>query len=121
VHIPLVLLERISKEGRPLMPHEVPTFILQHAEASPPDQARKVGQAWQLMVQWCVVAAQKDGQGDSIVAFAVKAITKTDDTYFCQLVKGPLNGTMGTRPSRSPQPGMPLGGTPAQVHGQFAA
>jgi hypothetical protein len=68
------------------MPHEVLVFILQHAEASPPDQACKVGQAWQLVVQWCVVAAQKDGQGDSLVAFAIEAITETDDAYFCQWV-----------------------------------
>ncbi len=45
VHIPLVLFEQIHNEGRPLMPHEVFAFIPQHAEVSPPEQARKVGQA----------------------------------------------------------------------------
>jgi hypothetical protein len=45
VHILLVLFERIRKEWRPLMPHEALAFILQHAEASPPEQARKLGQA----------------------------------------------------------------------------
>jgi hypothetical protein len=38
------------------------------------------------------VAAQKDTQGDSLVTFAVKAITKTDNNYFCQWVESRLDG-----------------------------
>jgi hypothetical protein len=63
----------------------------------------------------------EDAQGDSLIMFAVKAITKTDNAYSCQWVESCLNGTMGTRPTHSHQPGMPLGDTPVQVPGHFAA
>jgi hypothetical protein len=121
IHIPLVLFDRIRREGHPLMPHKVLTFIMQHVEASPQNQAAEVGQAWQLMVQWRVVAAQQDSQSDSLVAFSVKAITETDDTCFCQWAKNCLDGTMGVKSSMPAPTVMPLGGAHTQVHGQFAA
>jgi hypothetical protein len=121
LHILLVLFKRIRKEGCLLMPHEILAIVLRHVEKSPPAQVQGIAQAWQLVIQWCIVAAQKDPQGDSLVAFAIEAITKTDDAYFCQWVESRLDGTMGTRPLGSPHPGVPLAGTSAQVPGHFAA
>ncbi len=120
LHIPLVLFDKIRMGGRPLVPHEVLSIILEYVE-SIADKAPEVGQAWQLAMQWCVVAAQRNSQGDSHVAFSVDAITETDDAIFCQWAETRLNGTMGTKPTTPGAMAMPLGGTHPQAHGQFAA
>jgi hypothetical protein len=78
LHIPLVVFDKIRRAGRPLMPHEVLSMIMEHVEPLTDTAAEEVGQAWQLAMQWCVVAAQHDTQGDSHIAFSVDAITKTD-------------------------------------------
>jgi hypothetical protein len=88
-HIPLVLFERIRKEGHPLMPHKILSLVLRHIEKMPPDQAQAVAQAWQLVVQWCVVAVQKDPQSNSLVAFAIEAITKTNNRHFLPVGQEP--------------------------------
>jgi hypothetical protein len=84
LHILLVLFERIRKEGRPLMPHEILAIVLQHIEKCSPDQVQAIAQAWQLVVQWCIVGAQKDPQGNSLVTCAIEAVTNTNNAYFCQ-------------------------------------
>jgi hypothetical protein len=45
------------------------------------DQAQLTNNPWKLVVQWCVVAAQQDPKGDSLVSFSVEAITEGDDAY----------------------------------------
>ncbi len=84
LHIPLVLFDKICRVGRLVMPHKVLSMILEHVEPLADTAAKEVGQAWQLAMQWCIVAAQRDNQGDSHVAFSVDAITETDDAAFCQ-------------------------------------
>jgi hypothetical protein len=111
----------IQKEGHPLMPHDILVLLLCYVENSPLEQTQGIANTWQMVAQWCIMAAQKDPQGDSLVAFAIEAITKTDDAYFDQWVKSCLDGTMGTRPVNSPHPGVPMAGTSAQVPGHFAA
>ena len=66
------------------MPHEVLTLVLEYLENGSGDQAQPINNPWELIVQWCVVTAQRDPQGDSLVSFSVKAITEGDDTYFGQ-------------------------------------
>jgi hypothetical protein len=121
LHIPLVLFEMIRKEGRPLMPHDILALLLCYVKNSPPEQAQGVPNTWQMVTQWCIMAPQKDPQGNSLVAFAIEAITKTDNAYFNQWVKSHLDSTMGTRPKKLPHPGVPMAGTSTQVLGHFAA
>jgi hypothetical protein len=122
LYIPLTLFDNMHKEGRPLMPHKVLNLIMSHVDRSPDDKAAKIAQAWHLLVQWCVVAAQHDGQGNSLVAFSVDAITKMDDTCFCQWAETRINGTMGTKPTTPRGPTIvPSGNAHPQVHSQFAA
>jgi hypothetical protein len=59
-------------------------MIMEHVEPLADTAAEEVGRAWQLAMQWCVVAAKHDTQGDSHVAFSVDAITEMDDAAFCQ-------------------------------------
>ena len=84
LHIPLVLFDKICRAGHPVMPRKVLSMILEHVEPLADTAAEEVRQAWQLAMQWCIVAAQRDNQGDSHVAFSVDAITETDDAAFCQ-------------------------------------
>jgi hypothetical protein len=86
-HIPLVLFEMIRKEGSPLMPHNILALVLCYVKNSPPEQAQGIANTWQLVAQWCIMAAKKDPQGNSLVAFAIEAITKTNNTYFNQWVR----------------------------------
>jgi hypothetical protein len=84
LHIPLTLFELICNQGCPLMPHEVLTLVLEHIEKGPGDQTQQLSSPWELVMQWCVVTAQHDSQGDSLVSFSVEAITEGDDAYFGQ-------------------------------------
>ena len=96
LHIPLVLFEAIREKGGPLIPHEILVIVLKLVENSSRDQDQAAAaEAWKLIVMWCVMAVQADQQGDSIVAFAVEAVTENDDAYFGQWMKNCLDGTMG--------------------------
>jgi hypothetical protein len=72
-------------------------------------------------VQWCVVAAQWDPQGDSLVSFSAKAITEGDDAYFGQWMENRLDGTMGKRPLTKGRRGAPLAGSAGDMPANFAA
>ena len=67
------------------------------------------------------MAAQANQQGDSIVAFAVEAITENDDAYFGQWMENRLDGTMGKQPAADGGMGVTGVVTPAQGLAQFAA
>ncbi len=85
LHIPLVLFKFIQRELRPLMPHEVLAIMMKHLEKT--RATDKQGKALDLVAKWCVMAAQTDAQGDSLVSFTVKAVTEGDDSYFKQWVE----------------------------------
>jgi hypothetical protein len=72
------------RESRLLMPHEMLAIIMKHLVET--GATNKQGKAWDFVVKWCIVAAQKDAQGDSLVLFTVKAVTEGDDSYFEQWV-----------------------------------
>ena len=81
------------------MPHEILAIVPKLVENSSRDQDQAAAEeAWKAAVMWCVMAAQANQQGDSIVAFAVDAVTDNDDAYFGQWVKNRLNCTMGKQP-----------------------
>jgi hypothetical protein len=121
LHIPLVLFELIRNKRRPLMPHEVLTLVLEYLKNGPEEPAQATENPWQLIVMWCVMAAQHDSQGDSLVAFSVKAIMEGDDAYFGQWMENWLDSTMGKRPTTKACMGAPLAGTAADVPDHFAA
>ena len=67
------------------------------------------------------MAAQADKNGDSIVAFAVEAVTKNNDPYFGQWMENRLDSTMGKQTATHGTKGEI--GVVAHTHGpaQFAA
>ena len=108
LHIPVLLHELIRKEGRSLMPHEVLQLVLTYLEEN--HQGGQTNQnSWELIIKWCVVAAQPDAQGDSLVAFAVEAITEGDDDDFGRWVEQRLDSTLGKKPAQ----GETRGATPS--------
>jgi hypothetical protein len=72
-------------------------------------------------MRWCIMAAQKDSRGDSLVSFSIEAITEGDDAYFGQWMENRLDSTMGKWPTTEACMGVPLAGTSAEVPAQFAA
>jgi hypothetical protein len=121
LHIPLTLFEMIRNQGCPLMPHEVLRLVLDHIESSPGEQTQQASSPWELVVQWCIVEAQHDAQGDSLVSFSVEAITEGDDAYFGQWVEQRLDGTLGKRPLHEGRQGATQGGrTTGDVPPNFA-
>ena len=122
LHIPLVLFEAIREKGGPLMPHDILTIVLKLIENNYQDQAQATAaESWKLVVMWCVMAAQADQHGDSIVAFAVEAVTENDNAYFGQWMENRLDGTMGKRPAAHNGMGTTGVATPAQGLAHFAA
>ncbi len=122
LHIPVTLFELIRNEGRPLMPHEILRLVLDLIELSPGDQTQQARSPWELIVWWCVVAAQHDAQGDSLIAFFVEAITEGDEAYFGQWVEQRLDGTLGKRPTHDGPQGASQGGrTLGDMPQNFAA
>jgi hypothetical protein len=77
------------------MPLEVLALVLEYLKNGPEDQAQATDNPWQLIGMWCVMAAQKDSQGDSLVSFSIKTITEGDDAYFGQWMENWLDSTMG--------------------------
>jgi hypothetical protein len=74
----------IWRKLHPLMLHEVLAMLMKHLEET--GATDEQGKAWDLVVKWCILAAQKDAQGDSLMLFTVKAFTEGDDSYFEQWV-----------------------------------
>ncbi len=103
------------------MPHKVLALVLKHIKDVPPEQEEATGNMWQLVLRWCVMAAQKDQQGDSLVLFSIEAITEGDDAYFGQWMENGLNSTMGTWPATEHHTGALGAVTPPQVPAHFAA
>jgi hypothetical protein len=85
LHIPLVLFTLIWRESRPLMLHKVLAMITKYLEKT--RATNQQGKAWDLVVKWCVMVAQKDAKWDSLMSFTVEAVTEGDDSYFKQWVE----------------------------------
>jgi hypothetical protein len=90
------------------MPHEVLALVLEYLNNGWGDQAQQTNNPWELIVRWCVITAQWDPQGDSLVSFSIEAITEWDDAYFGQWLENQLDGTMGKRPITKVCRGAPL-------------
>jgi hypothetical protein len=122
LHIPMTLFKFIRNEGRPLMPHEILRLVLDLIKSSPGDQTQQARSTWELIMRWCIVAAQHDAQGDSLVAISVEGITEGDDAYFGQWVEQRLDGTLGKRPTHNRPQGASQGGrTSGDMPQNFAA
>ena len=87
------------------MPHELRKII---ADFLVTKNTQLGSGEYQLLLDWCVTAVQVDRNGDSVLAFEIKAII-TEDAAFHTWTRLRLDGTMGHRPKNNfPSPTVPL-------------
>jgi hypothetical protein len=82
------------------MPHETYEITLGIANAAP--DVEKAQAHWDLVLSWCLLAAQRNSAGNSHLSLAVEAVTEGDDEYFVRWIDQRLDSTFGPRPSRGP-------------------
>jgi hypothetical protein len=95
--VPLVLFKAIRDEGKPLMPHkfwELAIKIINKAA----DRALATTN-WALILTWCVLAAQQDTNGNSLLGLPVAAVTEGGDDYFAKWIDQWLDATFEPRPT----------------------
>jgi hypothetical protein len=94
--IPLALFRAIREEGKPLMPHKIhgltTTIINSSADVA------KAHRDWDLVLAWCILAAQQNTYGNSHLSLAVEAVTEGDDDYFEKWINQQTDSTFGPRP-----------------------
>jgi hypothetical protein len=100
--IPLVLFRAIWEEGKPLMPHKIHGLTTTIINSSA--NVAKARTDWDLILAWCILAAQQKAYGNSHLSLAVEAVTEGDDDYFKKWIDQWLYSTFG------PRPGMGLAG-----------
>jgi hypothetical protein len=78
------------------MPHKLLKLVMLHLKSVNNDV---VVAAWSLIAKWCLMMAQWDVSGDSLVAFSVKAMTEGEDKDLSRWLKQRLSSTLGARPT----------------------
>jgi hypothetical protein len=58
------------------MPHKILQIVVAHLEA---DSTGDYADAWATIAAWCILATQGTATGESLVAFAIEAITEVED------------------------------------------
>ena len=117
--IPLWLLDHIRKEGRALMPYEVLRFVYHHLNEV---NTQECANGWATVVAWCILAAQGNANGESLVAFSIEAITEVEDEYLGKWLEQRLDTTMGPRPQAGEDTVRARGGpTGPNTQASFAA
>jgi hypothetical protein len=95
--IPLVLFRALWEEGKLLMPHAirglVVAFIYEVVDVA------KASVDWDLILSWCILAAQQDTNGNSFLGLPVDAITEGGDKYFAKWINQQLDTTFRPCPS----------------------
>jgi hypothetical protein len=62
------------------MPHEIRGLVLTIINKA--DEFDKASNDWQLVLSWCLLAAQQDVNRNSHLRLPVDAVTKGDGDYF---------------------------------------
>jgi len=92
IAIPLWLLDCIRQEGRALMPCEILRIVVAHLEA---DNTAAYADAWATIAHWCILASQGTTAGESLVSFAIEAVTEVEDEYLGKWLEQRLDTTRG--------------------------
>ena len=79
------------------MPHEVRGLVLTIINDA--DDLNKACDDWQLVLSWCLLAAQQDANGNSYLGVPVDAVTEGDDDYFEKCIDQRLDAVFGPRPN----------------------
>jgi len=80
------------------MPYEIFQIVVTHLEA---DNTAAYADAWTTIAPWCILASQGTTAGESLMCFAIEAITKVKDEYLGKWLEQRLDMTMGPCPQGS--------------------
>ncbi len=91
-------------------------------KAADKDEARG---DWELILSWCILAAQQEMNGNSLLGLSMDTVTKGNDEYFATWINQWLDLTFGPCPSTGPQGNMGVAGIahpcdPMQVSAMMA-
>jgi hypothetical protein len=95
--IPLVLFKAIREEGKPMMPHEIRGLVM--GLIGEMTDVAQASATWDLILSWCILAAQQDTNGNSLLGLPVDAVTEGDDEYFGKWIDQRLDTMFRPRPS----------------------
>jgi hypothetical protein len=95
--VPLVLFKAIQEEGKPLMPHKIRGLVI--ALIGEAADVLQASTAWDLILSWCILAAQQDMNGNSLLGLPVDAVTEEGNKYLAKWIDSPLDTMFGPRPS----------------------
>jgi hypothetical protein len=79
------------------MPHEIRGLVLTIIKDA--DDSNKACDDWQLVLSWCLLAAQQDANGNSYLGVPVDAVTEGDNDYFEKWINQRLDLVFGPRPN----------------------
>ena len=79
------------------MPHEVRGLVLTIIKDA--DDSNKACDDWQLVLSWCLLAAQQDANRNSYLGVPVDAVTEGDNDYFEKWIDQRLDSVFGPRPN----------------------
>jgi hypothetical protein len=65
---------------------------------------------WELILSWCILAAQQETNGNSLLGLLVDAVTEEDNKYFAKWINQWLDSTFGLCSSTGPQGNMGVAG-----------
>ncbi len=95
--VPLVLFKAILEEGKLLMPHEIRGLVIVLI-GEVADVAEAIA-AWDLILSWCILAAQQDTNGNSLLGLPVDAVMEGDNKYLAKWINQQLDTMFGPHPS----------------------
>jgi hypothetical protein len=105
------------------MPHKIRELAIRIINKAA--NVAKATKDWNLILSWCILAAQQDTNGDSLLGLPVDAVTEGNGKYFEKWIDQQLDSTFGTRPSTGLPGNMGMGGVthphdPTQVSAMMA-
>jgi hypothetical protein len=95
--IPLVLFRVIWEEGKLLMPHKIRGLVMAFIHEAV--DVAKASADWDLILSWCILAAQQDTNENSFLELPVDAVMEGDDEYFAKWINQRLDTSFRPRPS----------------------
>ncbi len=95
--VPLVLFKAIWEEGMPLMPRKIRGLVI--ASIGKAADVAQASTAWDLILSWCILAAQQDTNGNSLLGLPVDAVIEGDNKYLAKWIDQQLDTMFGPRPS----------------------
>ena len=80
------------------MPYKILRMVVTHLEA---DNTMVYADAWATIAAWCILASQGNMTGESLMSFAIEAITEVEGEYLGKWLEQQLDTTMGPCPQGS--------------------